>query len=376
MDRGLFMSAKHILFISLCLGTLCGYYLVDRYNEVGGQLLVNNYFSEGLEGWLVSGSTTAEVVAETGLLRIKTLEEKASVFLSQGLSPSLKGEEVVLKGVIKSVDIQGGREGWEQGQVLLLQNVEDKPVYSVPHVLVTLAGTNDWTEYSLVTAILPEATEVRVYLQLQQCTGELQAKGLTLFRVQENPQYRMMAWLVFGAWALFLVGMYVPAVIGRYEENIWSVLVVLVIIAIVIGTTVPGVIKNEVKDEIVRHAKVYTDETVEYGGRGIGVLTDTLKAARFQNIDITKVAHFLLFGLLGGLLHVRRQRGSKWQTVVDIGILACGSELVQLYAKQRNALVSDVIIDIAGALCAILVLEGTKHLRGGVRSTAHHEKGQ
>lgn len=42
--------------------------------------------------------------------------------------------------------------------------------------------------------------------------------------------------------------------------------------------------------------------------------------------------------------------------IVDIGILACGSELMQLFVEGRSALVGDVLLDLAGAGAAIMVL--------------------
>jgi VanZ family protein len=70
--------------------------------------------------------------------------------------------------------------------------------------------------------------------------------------------------------------------------------------------------------------------------------------------DITKVAHFLLFAILGGLLYVRQGRGSVWRVVVDTGMFACGTELVQLFVDGRSALVGDVVLDMGGVgLCRV-----------------------
>lgn len=71
------MFRNVLIFLILCFGTIQAYCLVDRYHEIGGQLLANNDFSDGLQGWLVSGSTTAEVVAGAGLVRMKSQDGKS-----------------------------------------------------------------------------------------------------------------------------------------------------------------------------------------------------------------------------------------------------------------------------------------------------------
>jgi hypothetical protein len=270
----------------------------------------------------------------------------------------LVGEKVVLRGKLKTVGIAGGTKAWEKGRVVLVQYVDSKAVYSSPHVLVALDCTHDWAEYELVIPILPKASEVRVGLQLNHCTGELQAKELSLFRVQENPVYSNVRWVVLAVWTLFMGWVFVPEVVRSGEGRKLSVFAVLVIIAIVIGTTIPGSLKNEVKFEVVSQAKVYADGVIDYGGSAFGDLAADLKAQKWLSIDITKISHFLLFAVLAGLLYALRGRGAGWRTMVDIGILACGTEFMQLFIDGRSGLVGDVVIDLAGAGFAVVVLGG------------------
>lgn len=225
-----------------------------------------------------------------------------------------------------------------------------------PHVLVALDGTHDWAEYSVVLPILSNASEVRIILQLSHCTGELQVKGLAVYRVLANLVYRIVQWVVFGMWVLFMICVFVPGVVGSFEGRTWPVFVVLVIIAIILGTTAPASLKNEAKSEIVSHATTYANMVIDYGGTGAAGLAAGIGTSKWLSIDITKVAHFLLFGLLGGILYLRQGGSPVWPTLVDIGMLACGSELVQLFIVGRSALVGDVLIDLAGAGCAIVVL--------------------
>jgi hypothetical protein len=347
---------KVSIFLILGLCTVLASCIVDKYTETGEQLLANPDYANGLQGWQVGGAKSAIVKVDSGVIKIKLHEPRSSVQLSQQLQPGLLGSKVVLRGTVKAVGIVGGPKGWQKGRVVMVQYVEGKAIYSSPHLLVALDGTHDWTEYSVVIPVLSNISAVSVNLQLSHSTGELEVKGLSVYRVQANPVYGVVRWMVFGMWALFMICVFVPGIVGSFEGTRCSALVVLVIVAIIIGTTAPASIKNEAKFEIVSHAKTYTNQLIDYGGTGVAGLSTELKMPKWLNVDITKVAHFLLFGMLGGMLYFRQGGKPVLHTFVDIGILACSSELMQLFIDGRSALVGDVLLDLAGAGGAIVVL--------------------
>jgi hypothetical protein len=57
------MYLKIINFFMLSLVTVLAYGGIDRYIEVGDQLLHNHDFAHGLQGWQASGPATATVLA-------------------------------------------------------------------------------------------------------------------------------------------------------------------------------------------------------------------------------------------------------------------------------------------------------------------------
>lgn len=358
--RTLLRKVSIFLFLGLC--TVLASCIVDQYTGTGEQLLVNPDFANGLEGWQVSGAKAAFVNVASGAVKIMLHEPGSSVQLSQQLEPGFLGNKVVLRGTVKAVGIVGGTKGWEKCRVVLVQYVEGKPIYSSPHLLVALDGTHDWAEYSVVIPVLSNISAVSVSLQLSHSTGELAVKELSVYRVQANPVYGVVRWMVFGVWALFMICVFVPGIVGSFEGTRYPALVVLIIVAIIIGTTAPASIKNEAKSEIISHAKTYTNQLIDYGGIGVAGLTTELQMPKWLNVDITKVAHFLLFGMLGGILYFRQGGRPVWQTFVDIGILACGSELMQLFIEGRSALVGDVLIDLAGAGCAVILATNCTNL--------------
>lgn len=73
-------------------------------------------------------------------------------------------------------------------------------------------------------------------------------------------------------------------------------------------------------------------------------------------IDITKIAHFALFGLLAVLLLWQNSNSKPSFIIADIFMFACGTELVQLYSEGRSALLTDIVIDMAGCGAGMLLI--------------------
>jgi hypothetical protein len=109
-------------------------------------------------------------------------------------------------------------------------------------------------------------------LQLSRCLGELQAKTLSVLRVEENPLYKIDRWLVLGGWGLFAIFVFRPGLLGTCTGRRRSLLILLVCVAIIIGTTLPGALKEEAKQEILSQAQTYTNQAVENGGAWVGKL--------------------------------------------------------------------------------------------------------
>jgi hypothetical protein len=111
------MYLKIINFFMLSLVTVLAYGGIDRYIEVGDQLLPNHDFAHGLQGWQASGPATATVLANAGLARLESRDPGSSVQLSHHLAAGgLVGEKVVLRGKLKTVGIAGGSKAWEKGR--------------------------------------------------------------------------------------------------------------------------------------------------------------------------------------------------------------------------------------------------------------------
>jgi hypothetical protein len=181
-------------------------------------------------------------------------QEKSLIQISQRIVPVLPEKQVILRGIVKILGIEGGQRPWEKGRVVLLQFVNGKAVYTSPFVLAALQGTQAWKKFRLITSILPATTDIRLIMQLNNCAGELQVRELSLHRIEENQLYNSIRWVVIGTWSVFILGFFIPGIVVR-EEKRWSVLVVLVIGTIILGTTVPASVKMRRSTKYCRKRK-------------------------------------------------------------------------------------------------------------------------
>jgi hypothetical protein len=64
------LPCKLAVFAILCLLSVLAFFAVDRYHEVGEQLLHNNDFSAGLEGWQAQAPEEGRVAVQQGVVKI------------------------------------------------------------------------------------------------------------------------------------------------------------------------------------------------------------------------------------------------------------------------------------------------------------------
>jgi len=72
--------------------------------------------------------------------------------------------------------------------------------------------------------------------------------------------------------------------------------------------------------------------------------------AGVEKVDITKVAHFVLFALLAFLLRLTSPARPVRMLMLDLFMLACATELSQFFINDRSPLFTDVMIDMAGGV--------------------------
>lgn len=346
---------KISIFTLLGLVTIALYFAVDRYHATGEQLLQNNDFSQGLQDWAQSKSATPRSGVNEGVLELHIVEEGSSAQVSQKIKISSLGKRVILQATLSSSNIIKGPKNWNRGRVILVQYSDGKPQYQIAHQLVSLEGTNDSKEYTVTLPIIPWDSDAKLIVQMSRCVGALYCEELGLFRAEKNPLYSIVKWSVLGSWALFALLLFCSRLFDTKLGILRPALVLLTIGGIIVGATLPGELKNKLKSEIIKETKAYTTTVSAPVDHTITNIAIKLKIDR-PTIDITKVAHFVIFGLLAFLLMSQSPLSSFGGIIIDIFMLACGTELAQLFIEGRGALFTDVVIDMAGCGVGILLM--------------------
>lgn len=116
-------------------------------------------------------------------------------------------------------------------------------------------------------------------------------------------------------------------------------------------------------------------ESIQQSNKVVEIVENTIETVGIEIKDsdvlthlIRKSAHFLEFGILGALsfLSIKAFRLKHFGFVLfSFGYcvaVACLDEYIQTFFQGRSCQISDVILDISGSLCAVLVLAGITHL--------------
>jgi VanZ family protein len=349
-----------LLFILLSLTTLCIAILIVQYQDVSQQPLLNADFSAKLNQWQSYKSVNADIAINDKVLSLSSHATNTSVGVHQTITAPMGSKMVRLRASLRTKEVIAGENSWDKARLLLVQYFEGKAKWSLPHTVVALEGTNDWQEVSKVFTIAANCSEFRVVVQMSHCSGELFLQDLSLHQVEETTLYKWVKWFVHGAWISFIFFLFVP-----YLKNTRFVLskspALFTIAVILIGTAMPAAVKNNIKKTIDSELteEIHEISTQVSPAKHNISQPDWLQPA-IKKIDITKIAHFALFALL--VLILRQNNPARPVTLLmfDIFMLACATELNQLFIESRSPLVIDVIIDMTGGGAGLLVAESLR----------------
>lgn len=340
-------TKKIFLFVLLCTLTACSILLIDKYQAVGEQLLLNPDFTDELQAWQVRQTPLANVKVRDNVLELKSDSLEGNVQVWQEVSAVLNGAKVRLKASLKTEDVNGNGKSWSRARLLLIQPHQWQGRYFAYHVVAALSGTHDWQTYSKVfTTVRNRGSQVRI--QLPNSQGAFFVKDLSLYRVEEQVVYRWGKWLFIALWISFIALLFVPVL--KAKRNVVPFIAAPILFLIVIGTAMTGSIKNQLKYALLSKLEKYIvpiQEAVWKVGYRL----------HFEPVspDITKVAHFLLFGAFTFMFVFGNPDRSKVRQMGDIFMLACATECIQFYIDGRSPLFSDVLIDMAGGLTALVL---------------------
>lgn len=343
------VSLKTVFFFLLTLLTLWGAAVIPQYLDTGPQLLSNADFSSGLEQWQSRKTAADTISVDNGVLALHSADVKTNVALYQTIGKDFGGKKLRLKASLRSRGVLAGDQPWNKARLVLLQYFEDKAQYSLPHIVVALDGSNKWQEVSAVFSIAPDCTGFQVAAEMSRCSGDFFLKNLSLFQVEENPQYKYAQWPIRSAWVLFAFFLFIPY-LKNQTVMAPKILLLLTVIVILIGTTMPAALKTDLKERIDLTVTTQTNKIVavtQAVSEHNTTQTHWLES-QVEKVNITKVAHFILFAFLVFVL--RRSNPSRPVSglIVDVFMLAAATELSQFFVENRSPLFRDLLLDMAG----------------------------
>ena len=330
----LFLITNIFVLIILSVFTLVSHAVVNRYEKSGSDLLTKQ--------WTISPSEkiqTRRVNISENFMTLFSGDSKTGINVHQDLSSIEHGTVLKFSADIKCDAVQPGERPWDRARLLLVQNDGKKDRWDLPHAVASLAGTLDWANYHGFFTINTEIEKARVVAQLSQSTGSFELKNIQLYPVSQT---KVFTWIrngilfSWGAFSLLLIGS--CFVMGR-ETIIFRVLLVSSLIAIIIGTTIPGEMRNQVSNEIKTRIDAENNPT-----------------GQANPWDLSKVAHFSFFTLFGLILCLMMTKAPGIQVIIIILLLAGGTEMAQLYIDGRSPLFSDFVLDSGGGLFSIVLI--------------------
>lgn len=275
--------------------------------------------------------------AQNGLKLISSDPGK-SVDIHQDIPSFNPGDILKLSADMTCKNIVPGEKSWNRARLLLVQNDGSKNRWDRSHLVASFTGTHDWDSYHQFFTIGPHTEKIRVTAQLSHCTGSFRLKNLQLYLVTQTLVYTWVQRIILFSWAVFAVFLLTGCFGNGRSLLILKVLLVISFSGIVIGTTMPGKMRNHISHEISSQIR----ET------GIGFASGFMP-------DPSKLGHFVLFTVFSVLLSRLMTDASLFDILFKILLLAGGTELAQIYIDGRTPLFTDFFIDMAGGGCGLLM---------------------
>jgi hypothetical protein len=280
-----------LFFILLSLATFCSGTYIIQHRDISQQLLSNADFSDGLNKWEFNKDVAASIVVQKNTIALNSPGTTTSVKLYQTVTEPMGGKTVRLCALLRTKEVIKGEKTWNKARLLLVQYSNGKSLQNVPHKVASLDGTQDWQEVNQTFTIEPNCTEFKVILLLSRCSGTLFVKNLRLHQVEDTLSYTWTRRLLGIAWPFFVLLLLFPYL--KTGRPLISKLPVLITVTVIlIGTAMPGTIKNDIKKKIASEFTADTNRssiTVFPAQKGCNLQPDWLSSA-VKHMDITVIS--------------------------------------------------------------------------------------
>jgi hypothetical protein len=338
---------KGIFFAVLALVTVVCHTVVERYEKSGPEMLSDN--------WILRSSQGGRAEKKgSGLFLLVCPDPGKSVSLQQAIPSVDPGSVLNLSAEMACEDVVPGKKGWNLARLLLVQHDGKKDRWDLPHLVSSFAGTKAWGSYCNAFTVGPATQQMRVVAQLSRCTGSFELRNLHLYPVTQTRGYAWVKTILLSLWGIFSIFFLRDCFINGRKHRVLQAMLVVAFMAIIVATTLPGDMKNQVSAEVNSQIQA-TREVFTTGGDALNPSGGEVLKNNFPG-DLSKVGHFCFFAVFGLILSLLMNRAPVLTVMVYILLLAGGTEMAQLYVDGRTALFGDFVIDAAGGLAGVMLL--------------------
>ena len=317
-----------VVFVVLTIATFASLIWIDRYQQIGPDVLTSH--------WGIWAPENNRVDISEDELTLFSANPPIGVSAHQVLAAIEPGTVLLFSAEIKSDHVVRGKKPWNLARVVLVQNDGQKDLWNLPLILAAVTGTQDWTFYQNFFYITPQTHSTRVIAELHQSTGSLQVRNMQLYPVHETETSRWAKNILLFSWGAFFLLLVGSCVFAEKRSMLFRALLACAFISIVIGTSLPGYLKTSVIYEV----EAQIDD--------ISPLINQV-----MPWDLSKLWHACVFLLLGSALALMIKQAPLSQAMTIIIMMAAGTEMMQLFIDGRTPLVSDVFIDTAGGFVGL-----------------------
>ncbi|UJP05978.1 MAG: VanZ family protein [Nitrosomonas sp.] len=325
-----------LIFIVLAIVTL---YLHDRFEQyewVGSDLLTGEWDIRATEGSRIE-------VTDHGLI-LYALNAHKIVSAQQAVPLPRPGTILKLSAQLRSVDVLPGQKPWHTARLILVQNSGDKDHWNLPHTAAALYGSQDWSYFQKTFLIAAATQKIRVAAQLNQASGLFQLDNIRLHPVRESTVYPIIKNTILTTWGAFFLLLAGSCAARRGASVLARTILILIIISIILGTLIPGDIKQHIAFEFTTQVNIQGEQFIA----GIPW-------------DLSEVWHFVFFLLLGVMLGWIMIGESFFRMMIIALLIAGGTEFAQLYVEGRSTSVADFLLDALGSILGFSVVRAIRY---------------
>jgi len=337
---------KLLLLPILLIAIVIQHNFMTRYQLIGEELISKPAFAEGLKKWKVNRGD-GEILTDAGIVTFANGSPKSSTLIFYTFPVPLQGEAVLVQAEILVDGVRGGNRPYEKGRIYLVgRDFGGNLMWSNRHVVSLHRGTADWEEKSQAIPFNPEMTEMVLGIGLQNATGVMQVRNLSLHVVNELSSFWILS--TFLLVSMVCVLMWHAVRLFRFEGRRLAGAGTWILGAfIVIGVSLSGGLKNELLHYINALWPLASSpmEMIEEPAVSLGI-----DLASHQHISLDKLGHFVFFALI--TIYARKDFPTVRGPILALNLLifAATTETFQFFTFGRLPSFMDIGIDSAGIL--------------------------